>query len=120
MVLVGLVSGKVVVVDVQCGLLIWEQWVVIFQGCFELDCVVDIDGGFLLFGDIFYVVSYQGCVVVLDVNSGCLFWQCEVLSYVGVVEGFGNIYVSQVSGLVEGLDLCGVFLLWNNDVLVCC
>lgn len=59
MALAGLASGKVVAVDVQRGLPIWEQRVAIPQGRSELDRVVDIDGGLLLSGDTLYVVSYQ-------------------------------------------------------------
>lgn len=95
MALAGLASGKVVAVDVQRGLPIWEQRVAIPQGRSELDRVVDIDGGLLLSGDTLYVVSYQGRAAALDVNSGRLLWQREASSYVGVAEGFGNIYVSQ-------------------------
>ncbi|MFO6383031.1 PQQ-binding-like beta-propeller repeat protein, partial [Pseudomonas aeruginosa] len=87
----GLASGKVVAVDVQRGLPIWEQRVAIPQGRSELDRVVDIDGGLLLSGDTLYVVSYQGRAAALDVNSGRLLWQREASSYVGVAEGFGNI-----------------------------
>ncbi|MBN0495508.1 PQQ-binding-like beta-propeller repeat protein, partial [Pseudomonas aeruginosa] len=48
MALAGLASGKVVAVDLQRGLPIWEQRVAIPQGRSELDRVVDIDGGLLL------------------------------------------------------------------------
>ncbi len=61
------------------------------------------------------MVSYQGRAAALDVNSGRLLWQREASSYVGVAEGFGNIYVSQASGSVEGLDSRGASSLWNND-----
>ncbi len=77
MALAGLASGKVVAVDVQRGLPIWEQRVAIPQGRSELDRVVDIDGGLLLSGDTLYVVSYQGRAAALDVNSGRLLWQRE-------------------------------------------
>lgn len=117
MALAGLASGKVVAVDVQRGLPIWEQRVAIPQGRSELDRVVDIEGGLLLSGDTLYVVSYQGRAAALDVNSGRLLWQREASSYVGVAEGFGNIYVSQASGSVEGLDSRGASSLWNNNAL---
>ena len=63
------------------------------------------------------MVSYRGRAAALDVNSGRLLWQREASSYVGVAEGFGNIYVSQASGSVEGLDSRGASSLWNNDAL---
>ena len=115
--LAGLASGKVVAVDVQRGLPVWEQRVAIPQGRSELDRVVDIDGGLLLEDNILYVASYQGRAAALDVSSGRVLWQREASSYVGVAEGTGSIFVSQASGTVESLDSRGSSSLWSNDAL---
>ncbi|MCY1264567.1 Outer membrane protein assembly factor BamB [compost metagenome] len=113
----GLASGKVVAVDLQRGLPVWEQRVAIPQGRSELERVVDIDGGLLLVDNVLYVTTYQGRAAALDLNSGRALWQREASSYVGVAEGFGNVYLSQASGTVEGLDARGASSLWSNDAL---
>ncbi|BCG26748.1 MULTISPECIES: outer membrane protein assembly factor BamB [Pseudomonas] len=113
----GLSSGKVIAVDVQRGLPVWEQRVAVPQGRSELDRVVDIDGGLLLSGGTLYVATYQGRVAGLDLDSGRVLWQREASSYVGVAQGFGNVYVSQASGTVEGIDERSSSALWSNDSL---
>jgi outer membrane protein assembly factor BamB len=113
----GLSNGKVIALDAQRGLPVWEQRVAIPQGRSELDRVVDIDGGLLLSGGNLYVVSYQGRVAALELESGRILWQREASSSVGVAQGFGNVYVSLASGTVEGIDERSASALWNNDAL---
>ncbi len=113
----GLSTGKVIAVDTQRGLPVWEQRVAVPQGRSELDRVVDIDGGLLLSGTTLYVVTYQGRLAGLDLQTGRVLWQRDASSYVGVAEGFGSVYVSQASGTVEGIDERSTSALWSNDSL---
>ncbi|MGE8498327.1 MAG: outer membrane protein assembly factor BamB [Pseudomonas sp.] len=113
----GLSTGKVIALDAQRGIPVWEQRVAIPQGRSELDRVVDIDGGLLLSGGTLYVVSYQGRVAALEMESGRVLWQREASSSVGVAQGFGNVYVSLASGTVEGIDERSASALWSNEAL---
>lgn len=113
----GLSSGKVIALDVQRGIPVWEQRVAVPQGRSELERMVDIDGGLLLSGGTLYVVTYQGQLAALDLMSGRPLWQRQASSYVGVATGFGNIYVSQAGGTVEGIDERSTSALWSNDAL---
>jgi len=115
--LAGLSSGKVVALDIQRGIPVWEQRVAVPKGRTELERVVDIDGGLMLSGGTLYVVSYQGQLTALDLESGRPLWQREASSYVGVSSGFGNIYVSEATGTVEGIDERSTTALWSNDAL---
>ena len=113
----GLSTGKVVALDTQNGVPVWEQRVAIPQGRSELDRVVDIDGGLLLSGGTLYIASYQGRVAALDLESGRPLWQRDASSYAGVAQGFGSVYVSLASGTVEGVDERSTTALWTNDSL---
>ncbi|MET1078761.1 MAG: outer membrane protein assembly factor BamB [Pseudomonas sp.] len=113
----GLSSGKVIALDTQRGVPVWEQAVAIPSGRSELDRVVDIDGGLLLSGNTVYVVSYQGRVAGLDLESGRVLWQREASSSVGLAQGFGSVYLSLASGTVEGVDERSASALWSNDAL---
>ena len=113
----GFSTGKVVAVDIDRGIPVWEQRVAVPQGRSELDRVVDIDGNLSLAGDTLYVVSYQGRVAGLDVNSGRVLWQREASSYVGLAQGLGSVYVSLANGTVEGVDERSASALWSNDAL---
>ena len=113
----GLSTGKVVALDTQNGVPVWEARVAVPQGRSELERVVDIDGGLLLSGGVLYVSSYQGRVAGLDLESGRVLWQRDASSYTGVAQGFGNVYVSLASGTVESVDERSSSALWSNDQL---
>ncbi|UUY08705.1 outer membrane protein assembly factor BamB [Pseudomonas sp. J452] len=113
----GLSTGKVIALDIQRGIPVWEQRVAVPQGRSELERVVDIDGSLLLSGGTLYVVTYQGKVAAIDIESGRQLWQREASSYVGLAQGFGNVYVSQAGGSVESIDERSTSALWNNDAL---
>jgi len=113
----GLSNGKVIALDVQRGIPVWEQRVAIPQGRSELERVVDIDGGLLLSGGTLYVVTYQGRLAALELESGRPLWERQASSYVGVAAGFGNVYLSQASGTVEGIDERSTSAMWSNDAL---
>jgi outer membrane protein assembly factor BamB len=113
----GLSNGKVVALDTQNGVPVWEATVAVPQGRSELERVVDIDGGLLLNGNTLYVTSYQGRMAGLDLESGRVLWQRDASSYAGVAEGFGNVYVALASGTVEGVDERSTTSLWSNDKL---
>ena len=114
----GLSTGKVIAIDTQRGLPIWEQRIAVPTGRTELERMVDIDGGLLLSGNTLYVASYQGRVAGLDAQSGQVLWQREASSYVGVAEGFGNTYVSLAEGAVEGVDERSSTAMWSNKNLL--
>lgn len=117
LVVAGLSNGKVIALDAQRGIPVWEQRVAVPQGRSELERMVDIDGGLLLSGGTLYVVTYQGQLAALDLQSGRPLWQRQASSYVGVALGFGNVYLSQASGTVEGIDERSTSALWSNESL---
>jgi outer membrane protein assembly factor BamB len=117
LVVAGLSSGKVLALDAQRGLPVWEQRVAIPQGRSELERVVDIDGGLLLSGSTLYVVSYQGRLAALDLESGRPLWEREASSAMGLAQGYGSVYVSLANGTVESIDERSTSALWSNDAL---
>lgn len=114
----GLSTGKVIAIDTQRGLPIWEQRIAVPAGRTELERMVDIQGDLLLSGSTLYVVSYQGRLAGLDAQSGQVLWQREASSYVGVAEGFGNAYVSLADGVVESVDERSATAMWSNKDLL--
>jgi outer membrane protein assembly factor BamB len=110
-------NGKVMAFDLATGGINWEVRVTIAQGRSEIDRIVDIDGSMVLVGSNLYAVSYQGKLVAIDVNSGRKAWQEDASSYVGVDQGFGNIYVAEESGSVIAFQRSGQGVRWTQTAL---
>lgn len=115
---VGLSTGKVLALELEQGLPVWEQRIAMPSGRTELERMVDIGGGFLRKEGVLYVSAYQGQVAGLDEQTGRILWQREASSYAGVTQGYGNAYVSLSSGGVESIDERSSTVLWSNEQLL--
>ncbi|MEP5766454.1 MAG: outer membrane protein assembly factor BamB [Halieaceae bacterium] len=113
----GFGNGKVVALDLQNGGVRWEARVAIPEGRSEIDRIVDIEGSMLLASNVLYAVSYQGRIAAMDVATGRKSWQQEVSSYVGLDQGFGNVYVSEESGSVIAYYRNGQGVRWEQGGL---
>ena len=114
----GLSTGKIIAVDTERGLPIWEQRIAVPSGRTELERMVNIDGGLLLSSNTLYVATYQGRFAVLDAQTGQVLWQREGSSYVGMAAGFANAYVSLADGTIESVDQRSATAMWTNSSLL--
>ena len=110
-------SGRVVALDLQTGAVRWEARVAIAQGRSEIDRIVDIDGTMLQVGSVLWAVSYQGRLAAIDINSGRKLRQEEVSSYVGLDQGFGNVYVAEETGTVIAYFRNNPGIRWEQGAL---
>ena len=113
----GFGNGKVLAFDIDSGAIRWEARVAIAQGRSEIERIVDIDGNLVLAGSTVYAVSYQGRLAALDVATGRKLWQEDASSYVGVEQGFGNIYVAAANGTVLAYHRDGRGQRWQQPAL---
>ncbi len=110
-------NGKLVAFDIATGMVRWEQRVAISQGRSEIERIVDIDGTPLLDDPLIYAVSYQGRLVAMESSSGRPLWRKQASSFVGLAEGFGNIYVAEADGKVGAYTLQEGTLRWQQEEL---
>lgn len=111
----GFANGKLVSLDVDSGVVRWEGRVALAQGDSEIERVVDIDGQPLLLSSALYAVSYQGRIAAFDPGSGRPMWYQDASSYVGMAEGFGNIYYADEKGALVAVDQDDGNIRWINE-----
>jgi outer membrane protein assembly factor BamB len=71
----------------------------------------------LQIGPVLWAVSYQGRLAAIDINTGRKIRQEEVSSYVGLDQGFGNIYVAEESGTVVAFYRNNPGIRWEQGAL---
>lgn len=113
----GFDNGKVVALSANDGKLQWEQSLAIPTGRSELERMVDIDADPIISDDTLYVVSYQGKIAALDINTGRQLWSREMSSYTGMDLDKKNIYVSDAHGNLWAIDRSSGATVWKQEKL---
>ncbi len=116
-VVAGLDNGKVAVVDLASGRPFWERTVSPPTGRTELERLVDVDAGPKLLGRVMYIVTFQGRVAAIEVESGRVLWSRDMSSYTGLDVDPSAVYVSDADGEVWAMDRRTGASLWRQDAL---
>ena len=114
----GFATGKIVSVQANDGLLLWEQRVAVPKGRGDYERMVDIDGSPLLVGDILFCVSFQGQLVAFSRATGRVLWAQPASSYLDLSAGQGNVYLTDAGGSVKAYRTGSGQLAWENEQLL--
>lgn len=113
----GFANGHVVALNINDGTVRWEGRVALPEGKSEIDRMVDVDGSPLVMDNAVYAISYHGRVAAFSRRSGQLMWFQDASSYVGLAEGFSNIYYVTADGSVIAADENSGNLKWEQSAL---
>ncbi|MFC3150224.1 outer membrane protein assembly factor BamB [Litoribrevibacter euphylliae] len=111
-------NGKVVALDNESGVSLWEKRISIPSGKSDLEKLADVDGTPILDQDTMYAVGFNGFVRAIDLYSGRVRWQKEFSSWVGPAFGFGQVYLSLDNGELVALDDRSSSVNWKQDSLL--
>lgn len=113
----GFANGRVVSFDMRTGAVRWNTRIAVAKGDSEIQRIVDIDGDMLLTQQLLIAASYQGKVAAMDPVSGRRAWEYDASSYVGMSEGFGNVYVVDADGTITAYSQQGRGAQWAQTLL---
>lgn len=115
--IVGTASGKVAVVLIENGQILWEQTIAAASGATELERLVDIDSQTIVFGGIVYVVSYNGTLAAVELRSGRVLWKREYHSYRRMTIDGNLLFVVDANSQVYALDRRNGIERWSQPSL---
>ncbi|WP_018872870.1 outer membrane protein assembly factor BamB [Thioalkalivibrio sp. ALJ16] len=118
-VLAGFDNGRLLMLGLNRGNVLWETTLGISSGRTEVERMVDIDGHIPLYRGAAIAATYQGRLAALDLNSGEIFWARDFSSYQGadVDTGSDVLVVTDAESHVWGLDPRSGGDLWQTDAL---
>jgi len=118
-VITGYANGKLVALSISDGTVIWEASVAVARGRSELDRIVDIDSAAVIKNDVVYVVTYNGRLAALSLESGRILWAREMSSRSGLdVDSGDAVYVSDEFDYVWALQDGSGDALWRQTRLL--
>ncbi len=113
----GFASGKIALLVLRDGRVLWEKSIAVPRGRSELERMVDIDASPLVIGSVLYVVSYQGRIAAIDLQSGRVLWSRSMSSSTGLAADDSALYLSDDSDRVWALDRANGASLWQQESL---
>jgi len=118
-VIAGFANGKLAVLLVADGTVVWEQKVAVARGRTEMDRLVDIDADPVVVDGVVYAVAYHGQLAAYDLDSGQKLWSREMSSRKGLDVAPGEaIYISDEDDYVWSVQDGSGDALWRQTRLL--
>lgn len=116
-VIAGFDSGHLSAVDLYTGKLIWETSISLSSGSSQLERIVDIDSEPVVKDSNIYVVTFQGNLAAVTLESGRILWGQEISSYSGLSVDDEAIYITDDQSHVWALERTTGVPLWQQKEL---
>jgi outer membrane protein assembly factor BamB len=116
-VVAGFAGGRLALINLTNGILIWEAAVSQPRGNTELERISDITSLPVTDDEQVCAVAFQGSVACFDAAQGNSLWSREISSDKGIALAGKYLYVTDAEGGVSALDKTSGSSLWKNDKL---
>ncbi len=111
-------NGRVILVNIETGMVIWEAMLSPPTGRSALERLIDIDGAIKTFGQDIYLAGYQSKLVSLAAESGQIIWSKDLSTQTGIDIDDEYIVVTSEEGFVLGLSRDDGTEIWRNEILI--
>ncbi len=113
----GFSDGQLVSLNLENGQLLWSRAIALPHGSSAVERLVDIGSEPLVRDGIVYVVTYQGKLAALQMNTGNVLWEHDMSSHVGLAVDAGSVYAVDENSHVWALDRQTGRVRWHQDQL---
>jgi outer membrane protein assembly factor BamB len=117
-VITGYADGKLAAYSLVGGTLLWTTAAANPQGVSDVEQMIDITATPAAgAGDVMYVVTYQGNLSAVNVNTGNIIWAQPLSSYTGLALSAQSVFVTDAAGSVYAFNRTNGQKLWQQDNL---
>jgi outer membrane protein assembly factor BamB len=113
----GFAGGRLALINLNSGLVMWEAAVSQPKGNTELERISDITSLPVEDDEQVCAVAFQGSVACFDLAQGNPLWSREISSDKGLALTSKYLFVTDANGVVSALDKSSGSSLWKNDQL---
>ena len=116
-IIVGLSSGRLVYLDPDQGLPIWEVLISPPSGRTELERIADIDTDPVVLDGQVFVASFNGDLAAVDIGSGAVLWRRELSAHAGLAATPESLYITDSEDQLWAADPTDGAGRWRQDAL---
>lgn len=114
----GFSDGKLVLLSLYDGKLIWEKQIADSSGVSAVSQMVGISADPVQKEGTIYVASYQGNLSAVEPSSGDIIWTHKLSAYSGVAATEDEVFVSDARGYLWAFSRSTGEVLWRQDKLL--
>ncbi len=115
--IVGFADGKIVILQLKTGRVMWERRIAQPRGATQLKRVVSIDANPVIERNVMYVVTFQGYLMAIEMRSGEVLWRKSFSSNTGMAISGRYLVITDEQGHVWALDKRNGHVFWRNQQL---
>lgn len=115
--LVGFSTGKLLALNLQSGVIEWERTISLPQGRSEIQRMVDITADPIVDDNNVYVITYQGKMAAVNINTGNLLWDRDVSSYQNIAHSGNLLFVTDNAHQLWAIDKQTGATQWKQGAL---
>lgn len=116
-VIVPFSDGKLDVVSLETGHLLWQRGIVYANGASEVERLVDIDADPLVENDRIFLAGFQGVVGAYALSDGHPIWEKQASVFHNMVLSSKALYIVDASDVIWGLNKQTGQVLWKQEKL---
>ncbi|KAA6183308.1 outer membrane protein assembly factor BamB [Thiohalocapsa marina] len=117
-VIVGLAGGRLLYLELEQGMPVWELTITPPRGRSELDRIADIDADPVVVGNIAYVATYNGDLAAVDIAAGMILWRRELSAHAGLTADGSALYVTDSEDNLWAAEPTDGAGLWRQEGLL--
>lgn len=114
----GISSGKVIAINSDSGLLLWENTFSSPKGTSELERSNDMTSKVLQDSFALYVVSSKGHVAAISKIDGSILWSRPLSSFIGMSHDDDKLFITHNTGSIYALSKDTSKVIWRNSDLI--
>ena len=115
-IITGLDNGKLVILDLASGVLVWEKTIAVSRGRSEVDRLVDLDADLLVQDSVIFIGGFQGKVVALDLQTGDFLWTRKMSVVNNMTIENQKLYITDARSHIWCLDASTGATVWKQRV----
>jgi outer membrane protein assembly factor BamB len=115
--IIGVSGGRLVHLELERGLPLWETVITPPRGRSELDRIADLDADPVVVGNTAFVATYNGDLAAVDIPTGDVLWRRELSAHAGLSAEASALYVTDSDDNLWAADPADGAGLWRQEAL---
>lgn len=116
-IILGEPGGKLALLNLNNGMVLWEDAIATSKGSTDLDKLTDIGIRPVLKDKTICVATYNGKMACLDALNSTVFWSKDFSANLGILIGDQDVYNISTDGTLFAFDKTTGAIVWKNDIL---